>query len=171
MSSVSRVTVGEEPAKQPVRLPPELLARTGFLLVRLGLDFKARAMDQLVRAGFSQYHYSLLALLDEQPRETQATIADTLGLDRSQLVRILDSLEDRGLVTRHRDRKDRRRHTVSVTAVGRRQLRRLREMIDRLEDELLAPLDPASRGALHDLLRQLANFHDPRCVGDPAPPD
>jgi MarR family transcriptional regulator, lower aerobic nicotinate degradation pathway regulator len=153
----------------PVPLPEELLARSGFLLVRLGLQFKARALDQLNRAGFNQYHYSVLALLDEQPRETQAAIADTLGLDRSQLVRILDPLEDRELIARHRDRSDRRRHTVSVTASGRRQLRRLRDIIDSLEDELLAPLDPPDRDTLHTLLLQLASAHDARCAGEPAP--
>ena len=150
-------------------LPRELLARSAFLLGLLGTEFKSRALAELNQAGFSQYHYSVLALLDEQPRETQAAIADALGLDRSQLVRILDTLEDGGLISRHRDRADRRRHMVSVTADGRRQLRRLRAMIDRLEDDLLAPLGPADRETLHRLLLQLANFHDPRCCTADAP--
>jgi DNA-binding MarR family transcriptional regulator len=148
-----------------VRLPQELVARSGFLLVRLGMGFKTRALEQLAQAGFSQYHYSVLALLDEQPQETQAQLADTLGLDRSQLVRILDGLEDRGLIARHRDKADRRRHTVSVTAAGRRQLHRLRAMIDQLEEDLLGPLDTAERQSLHALLLQLANVHDPTCAG------
>jgi DNA-binding MarR family transcriptional regulator len=148
-----------------VPLPPELLARTGFLLIRLGMQFKSRALEQLTQDGFSQYHYSVLAMLDERPRETQAAIADSLGLDRSQLVRVLDALEDEGLVTRLRDRSDRRRHMVSLTPNGRRQLRRLRDTIDSLEKELLAPLDPASRQTLHDLLLRLAAAHDPNCLG------
>jgi DNA-binding MarR family transcriptional regulator len=166
------VTTTAEPAgpgAPPASLPRELLARSGFLLIRLGMEFKSRAMEELTKNGVSQYHYSVLALLDEQPSETQAAIADALGVDRSQLVRILDGLEDRGLISRHRDRIDRRRHTVSVTAEGRRQLRRLRETIDRLEAELLTPLEPADRETLHQLLLQLANFHDPRCAGELPP--
>lgn len=154
------------PVPGPVPLPPELLARTGFLLIRLGLQYKTRAVEQLTQHGFSQYHYSVLAMLDERPRETQAAIADSLGVDRSQLVRVLDGLEERGLISRLRDRSDRRRHMVSLTAAGRRQLRRLRDTVDRLEDDLLAPLDEADRETLHALLLRLSAAHDARCIGD-----
>jgi DNA-binding MarR family transcriptional regulator len=162
---VPTATPDEISVAAPVRLPEELVARSGFLLVRLGMTFKNRALEELARVGFSQYDYSVMALLDERPPETQAQVADTLGLDRSQLVRILDGLEDRGLIARQRDRADRRRHMVSVTAAGRRQLQRLRATIDQIEDDLLAPLDAADRKALHALLLQLANAHDPTCAG------
>ena len=56
-------SVREEVAA-PLRLPEELLAKSGFLMVRLGMAYKSRAIAHLEEAGFSQYHYSLLALLD-----------------------------------------------------------------------------------------------------------
>lgn len=150
----------------PPPLPDELLAKSGFLMVRLGTAFKVRAIQELEAAGFSQYHYSVLALLGEQSRKTQSTIAEALGVDPSQLVGILDGLEARGLITRQRDPADRRRHVVTLSADGRRQLVRLRATIERLEDELLAPLDAASRTTLHALLLRLAGYHDPLCCRD-----
>jgi MarR family transcriptional regulator, lower aerobic nicotinate degradation pathway regulator len=148
-----------------VRLPDELLAKSGFLMVRLAMGFKARAIAALEEAGFSQYHYSVLALLDEQPRKAQTTIAEVLVLDPSQLVGVLDSLEERKLIMRQRDVDDRRRHVVSLTAKGRDQLVRLRRTIDRLEDEMFEPLDSASRKTFHEMLLRLADYHDPICTG------
>lgn len=151
----------------PLRLPDELLNKSGFLMVRLALGFKVRAIEALEAAGSSQYHYSVLAVVGEQAHKGQATIAAALGIDPSQLVGILDALEDKRLIVRQRDPEDRRRHVVSLTAKGRQQLVRLRTTIDRLEDELFAPLDPASRQTLHTILLRLTGFHDAHCPDAP----
>ncbi|HET8893636.1 MAG TPA: MarR family transcriptional regulator [Gaiellaceae bacterium] len=145
-------------------LPKELVSSTVFLLGKLGYTIKTEAMEEFERAGFNGYDFSVLALLDESARETQATIADTLGVDRSQLVGLLDGLEERALIERRRDPNDRRRQMVSLTAEGRRELARLRKTVRRLEDDFLAPLDADERAALHDLLLQVASHRDQRYV-------
>ena len=147
---------------RPPGLPEELLASTVFLLAKLGFAIKARAIEEFERAGFNLYQYSVLAILSEKARETQATIADALQLDRSQLVGILDALEERELVERRRDPTDRRRHTVSLTPEGKRQLVRLRSIVKRIEDGFLAPLDKDARAALHDALLVVACGYDCR---------
>jgi DNA-binding MarR family transcriptional regulator len=154
----------EIPARPVPRLAKELLRSSGFLLAKLGLAFKAKALEKLEEAGFDPYHYSVLAILGEGARETQAMIADSLALDPSRLVALLDSLEERELVVRQRDPDDRRRHVVTITAAGKRELSRLRAIVQEVEEEFLAPLDTKSREAFHATLQQLACHHDPRCA-------
>jgi DNA-binding MarR family transcriptional regulator len=156
-------TVQEIQGRPVSYVPKELLASPAFLLARMGVAMKTRALEEFEQVGYEAYHYGVLALLGEAACDTQAAIADALAVDRSQLVGILDSLEERKLIQRQRDPNDRRRHTVTLTPEGRKQLVRLRGIVRRLEDEFLAPLDAKSREALHDLLLQLASFHDPRC--------
>jgi DNA-binding MarR family transcriptional regulator len=149
------------------RLPRELLDTSGFLLSLLGTALKSRWAEELAQSGLNPYHFRVLVLLDEGASNTQAAIADTLELDRSQLVGLLDTLEEGGLVERRPDPEDRRRHIVSLTAAGRRQLAKIRVLARRVEEEFLLPLDLKERATLHDLLLRLAMFHDPRCVFEP----
>jgi DNA-binding MarR family transcriptional regulator len=145
------------------------MASTGYLLARLGIGFKAKTLAKFEQAGYEMYDYSVLAVLGEGVRETQATIADALSLDPSRLVARLDSLEERELVVRQRDPHDRRRHVVSITPAGKRELARLRGMVKQLADAFFAPLDAESRAVLHELLSTLAAHHDPRCSISPPP--
>jgi MarR family transcriptional regulator, lower aerobic nicotinate degradation pathway regulator len=142
-------------------MPAELLANPLFLLGRLGVVVKSRAFEEFELAGFSPYHYSVLALLEEGERPTQAEIADALELDRGTLVRLLDVLEERGMIERQRDPNDRRRHVVRLTDAGRTQLTAFREIIIRLDGEFLEPLSADERLALLDLLTRLARHLGP----------
>jgi DNA-binding MarR family transcriptional regulator len=143
-------------------MPAELIKSKVFLLGRLGITVKKQAIEELEAAGYSPYDYGVLALAAEGECRTQGTIADALGLDRSQLVGMLDELEERGLIERKRDPEDRRRHTVMLTADGKRQLSKLRSIVKRIEDEFFAPLDADEREQLHQLLVRVARYHDPR---------
>jgi DNA-binding MarR family transcriptional regulator len=148
--------------KPPARAPLELVKSTAFLLKRLGWACKDRGYQAFDAVGSTPLHYGVLAVLDEGARETQATIADALGFDRSVLVGLLDDLEERKLVERRRDPADRRRHLVSLTDEGKKILRDYRVVSAKLEQELLAPLEPDERAELHRLLQKLAAHHDAR---------
>jgi len=141
--------------------PEELLASTGFLLKKLGWAMKERSHRAVEPSGVNPQHYAVLSVLAQGTCTSQATIADSLAWDRSQLVGLLDELEDRGYVARKRDPGDRRRHLVSLTAAGQEALTELRATFKDVERDFLAPLDEDEQRELHALLRRLASAHCP----------
>jgi DNA-binding MarR family transcriptional regulator len=157
---VARAAAQKDPVEQP--LPEELLASVGFLLARVGGGMKARVLGELEHAGCPGFQYGVLALLREGPALRQGRIADSLGIDPSQLVGELDQLEANKLVERRRDPLDRRRHMVAITPKGEKELVKLRRVVRRIEDEYLAPLDAKSREQLHKLLLRIAEGQDAR---------
>ncbi len=153
----------EEQSQAAPAIARELADSTVYLLVSLAVGCKALAVARVADAGFELYDYSVLALLSEGARATQAAIADALMVDPSRLVALLDSLEERGMIVRQRDPQDRRRHVVSITAQGTTELAKMRRIVHAMEDEFFSPLTADERSALHRMLVTLAAEHDPRC--------
>jgi DNA-binding MarR family transcriptional regulator len=154
----------QTPAVRVPTLPEELVGSATFLLKRLGFAAKEQAMKAYDAVGLHPYHHAVLIALTEGSHDTQGAIADALGYDRGQLVGLLDELEERGLVERRRDPKDRRRHLVRITPQGKRTLRALRTLARQVEADFLSPLSNEEREELHTLLLRLAEKHEPRCA-------
>ncbi len=111
-----------------------------------------------VDAGFRPPCLGVMAVVAHLGPVSQRAISDRLGLDASDVVGVLDTLEKAGMVERRRDPDDRRRHAVVLTEAGEQASRRLNVLRARVEDRVLAGLDPAERAQLADLLH--------RAVGD-----
>ena len=123
---------------------------------------KERWHEAFEPTGLMPQHHAVLSLLGEGTCSAQWMIADRLDYDRSQIVGLLDDLEERGLVLRKRDPADRRRQIATLTDAGRAKLRELGALTKSLEKDFLAPLDEEERRTLHDLLLRLAAHHDAR---------
>jgi len=143
-----------------IKTPKALLQSPSFLLKRLGHLVKDRTIDAY--DGRTPYAYGVLTLLDQGACQTQATIADALGYDRSYLVGVLDELERDGLVERRRDLSDRRRHVVTMTAAGKKEHERLHRVHDQIDDEFFSALSASERKTLVELLAKVAAAQDPR---------
>jgi DNA-binding MarR family transcriptional regulator len=81
-------------------------------------------------------------------------------MDRSDVAAAVSDLVGRGLAVRAPDPADRRRNVISITPAGTAHLRRLDELLAGVQDELLAPLSPAERQQLIDLLNRILE-HQP----------
>jgi MarR family transcriptional regulator, transcriptional regulator for hemolysin len=73
----------------------------------------------------------------------QRTLADRLGLEGQSLVRLLDQLEEQGLVVRRDDPSDRRAKTLYLTDAGRKLAEQAEVVVKRIRARLLqgVPVD------------------------------
>jgi DNA-binding MarR family transcriptional regulator len=133
------------------------------LLDYLGRIARVRSEAALEPHGLRPRHLVALAVLAESGATAQQDLAAALRLDPSNLVGLLNELDERGLVSRHRSASDRRRHIVGLTDAGEATLARVHETLQGVEDELLGGLGPEDRAKLGELLRRLAGDANP-CV-------
>jgi len=82
-------------------------------------------------------------------------IAGKMGLTSSRLTRIIDSMENKGLVRRIPDKTDRRVILVSLTAKGRDISAKLNDQNVKLHDEILANIPAESRDAVVAAMEKL----------------
>jgi DNA-binding MarR family transcriptional regulator len=115
--------------------------------------------------GLRPRHLVALTLLSDHGPANQQGLAEALGLDPSNVVVLLNDLEDRGLVTRRRDPADRRRHIVELSRNGEAELRSAQQRLARVEDQLLHALTADERETLHCLLVRAAGGQLPSCTG------
>jgi DNA-binding MarR family transcriptional regulator len=112
--------------------------------------------QHMTQAGVRTQHYHVLASLADDGEAAQATLADRIGFDRSDLVTLLDELEDLELLARRVDPADRRRKIVAITPAGEKQLTEMDQLIYAAETDLLEPLTAAERKTLLALLSRLS---------------
>ena len=133
--------------------------RQGVLPQLIG--YRLRVAQQTVFRDFAQTvgelspgRAGMLLLIEANPGVAQGRLAEAVGLDRSTMVGVADSLEERGLIERRRG-TDRRTNGLWLTRVGRTVAARLRRRIERHEDRVAARLTAAERAQLIALLEKL----------------
>ena len=115
-----------------------------------------RAFDERVRAdGVTGPQARLLLMLERTPEENQGFYADLLDVEPITLCRMVDRLEDAGLVERRPDPNDRRARRLHLTAKSREKLARVRERLDEMVDEMLTGLSDGERQEFVRLLKVL----------------
>ncbi|MEV6768320.1 MarR family transcriptional regulator [Nocardia sp. NPDC051030] len=120
------------------------------------LRYPTYALGKLHKAMHVQLDTSLrehwvLTYLAENGDITQQEMADALAIDRSEVVRLIDSVEKAGLVTRNRDPQDRRKYRLAITAAGNRLREETNARIQEATEALLFRLTPEEQATLHRL--------------------
>jgi MarR family transcriptional regulator, lower aerobic nicotinate degradation pathway regulator len=136
-------------------LPERLLTDQAYLLGRLGREARRQFTQILAAWELQTSHYGILLLLEAIGQASQQHLAQTLTIDRANMVALLDVLEQREFIKRQADPLDRRRHIVKLTMVGRGKLQQIREAREEMDEAFFAGLDSAEKETLHRLLVKL----------------
>jgi DNA-binding MarR family transcriptional regulator len=137
-------------------------------LARVG---RRAAEISMAPGGLRPRHLIALKLISEQGPASQQGLAEALSLDPSNVVGLLNELEERGLITRRRDPADRRRHIVELSASGENELACTDARLSRVEDELFSALSAEERETFYQLLVRAVGVKTPSaCAAAEAPP-
>lgn len=105
-------------------------------------ELRCIGSERLLEHGISLGHFHVMSVLDRHGDLTMSRLADVIGVGLSNATGIVDRMEERGVVERHRDPEDRRVVLVRITDEGRRILGEaevlredlLRAVLDRLDE-------------------------------------
>ncbi|WP_306746350.1 MarR family winged helix-turn-helix transcriptional regulator [Saccharothrix yanglingensis] len=132
--------------------PHEVL---GYLLKHATLKLTALTDAALGPLGIDSKDFGALRVLAHREPASQLQVAQTLGIDRTTMVALLDVLERKGIITRRPDPADRRRNVVELTDQGTRTYDAARVAYGEAESAFLAAVGPDAADRLRRTLRTL----------------
>jgi DNA-binding MarR family transcriptional regulator len=139
--------------KKPFRLREE----EAFVNVQRTADALLQGVTETLKpVGLSATQYNVLRILrGAEPKGLACReIGERMVTRDPDVTRLLDRLEDRGLVTRTRDREDRRVITTRITDDGLRILGKLEAPIAKMHTRQLGHLGAERLSKLINLLEQ-----------------
>jgi DNA-binding MarR family transcriptional regulator len=138
---------------------PAAQHRSSALLDHLARLTRARAESALDRHGLRPRHLVALTLLRDHGGFSQQDLGAALQMDKTNVVGLLNDLENDGLTARRRSPQDRRRHMVEITAAGIAKLSEAEEALAAVEDDILGGLSENERETLYQLLQRATREH------------
>jgi DNA-binding MarR family transcriptional regulator len=141
------------PLKEVI-LPASLAGQVGYLLRRAYVRAEDAARALLPRHRHVK-DFAVLAVLDTFAPLSQHQLAERLGMHPTIMVKVVDGLEQEGLVGRTRDPADRRQYALRLTPSGRGELAALEPDVARADAQITQLLTPPERDRLLALLAQV----------------
>ena len=136
-------------------LLPALAVLPGHLFWRAHARV-AVALDKVLPVGVDIHAYAALLALSGGVTRSQQSIAQTISVSRTTMVRVAADLSDQGLVARVRNPEDRRSYALTRTPQGAAAARKWRRHAEDLEDSITAGFRLEEREELRTLLFRVA---------------
>jgi len=107
-------------------------------------------------AKFSMSHATVLVLLSISKEGTPSTsIAPSLGMEATSMSRIMNSLEENGLIYREKDKKDKRKVRVFLTKDGEIKRKIAKEMITDFNDLIREKIPKSKLNLFYEIMVEI----------------
>jgi DNA-binding MarR family transcriptional regulator len=131
---------------------PELL---GFHLRRAQISVFTRFGRAIARDGITPGQFGILTIVGANNGLTQSALSKAMGVERSTMVAVIDTLEGKGLLKRRPSPEDRRSYALGLTEEGRNLLTRLKRKVREHERRVLERFSDAERKILLEMLQRI----------------
>ena len=135
-------------------------SRPGHLIRRLQQISVALFLEETGSLGLTTVQYAALNMIREMPDIDQVRLSNMIAMDKTTIVKVIDRLEEKGLITRTRSPTDRRINHLNVTPRGHEVLKQIQPMLDRSDGRILAPLGRADQRKFMEMLTQLVHVNN-----------
>ena len=126
-------------------------------LGRVSRRWRVRLDERLKHTGLTQARWIVLLQLSQAGELSQRELAERVGVEGPTLVRVLDKLEDQGLVTRSACGGDRRVKHINLTTAAGPVLGEITRISRELRAELLADVPGEELGKALQVLKVIGD--------------
>jgi DNA-binding MarR family transcriptional regulator len=129
----------------------------GFLIADVSRLMRRRFDERTRRIGVTRAQWQTLTVLSRHEGSNQGALAEFLDVEPITLCRMIDRLEESGLVERRRDPADRRAWRIYLTESAQPVLAQIRAIADELFRNVLDGVSEADRAIVAASLTMLRN--------------
>jgi len=136
----------------------ELEQCLNFVLTKAQRNVHQLFKAELSPLGVTPGQYGVLRCLWDENAQTAKRLADRLVLDGSTITGILDRMEQKGLIEKQTDPKDRRAMQVMLTPKGKKLQKPVSEAIETANRRALLRLNQTEAEFLKNVLEEIGSI-------------
>jgi len=129
---------------QVIRMRKAIVRRTTQLMAEAGVQLP---MEQL----------PLLAILQKRTLLSQRELSDITLRDKSSILRSVNALQKKGLLTIEHDTADKRKNNITLSAQGTQMATHIRQLMNKAEDEVLSVFSAEERAIAFSTIKGYAD--------------
>lgn len=151
----------QSPKPEPANIPTPQTADLSWLMLRASERIGGYIRDMAQSVGIADHrHWLVLSFIADHAPQTQLELAQSMGMDKTTLMAVLDRLEGDGFVVRTHSSYDRRVRIPRLTEKGQSACETIRARRDEIVSERLADVPVDEQEKLRALLWKICDMPD-----------